>query len=456
MFSRLSFLAAILLSMSSPVLAQNLTGDALSPQQFYNLGLALMRDGDPQDAANVADVLLQRKADDPAALILRAEAAIALGDFSGAARFARAAYYAQTSGVQKFAAARLVALAHSQLNQDSRAQVWLRRARQYAPNAQTARSVADDYRFLRDRNPWSSSFRFGVTPSSNVNGGSSSDTLFLPGIPFPLTLSNDAKALPGLKVSVGGNTSYRLAASNTAVTFLTASADMRTYALSPSATELVPDVRGSDFSDATLAFGIKHRRILSEGARPTDFALQIGQTCYGSAPYSQFSEGSVGQSFKIGTNNLITASLNAQRRTSLTDNAPVTTVSLNTRWRRNLQNSDTLSFGINVGRAKSIALDSDYTSIKYSANYSFSESFAGMRFGFGIDAETRDFVATRFLRSEPRADKSIALNMSVEFADWEFYGFRPVLNAQIKRDQSNVDLFDRDYSSLGFDLRSSF
>ena len=135
---------------------------------------------------------------------------------------------------------------------------------------------------------------------------------------------------------------------------------------------------------------------------------------------------------------------------------PVTTVSLNTRWRRNLQNSDTLSFGINVGRAKSIALDSDYTSIKYSANYSFSESFAGMRFGFGIDAETRDFVATRFLRSEPRADKSIALNMSVEFADWEFYGFRPVLNAQIKRDQSNVDLFDRDYSSLGFDLRSSF
>ena len=160
--------------------------------------------------------------DDTAALILRAEAAIALGDFLGATRFARAAYYAQTRGVQKFAAARLVALAHSQLKQDSRAQVWLRRARQYAPNAQTARSVA------------------------------------------------------------------------------------------------------------------------------------------------------------------------------------------------------------------------------------------GMRFGFGIDAETRDFVATRFLRSEPRADISIALNMSVEFADWEFYGFRPVLNAQIKRDQSNVDLFDRDYSSLGFDLRSSF
>ena len=172
--------------------------------------------------ANDADALLQRKSDDTAALILRAEAAIALGDFLGATRFARAAYYAQTRGVQKFAAARLVALAHSQLKKDSRAQVWLRRARQYAPNAQTARSVA------------------------------------------------------------------------------------------------------------------------------------------------------------------------------------------------------------------------------------------GMRFGFGIDAETRDFVATRFLRSEPRADISIALNMSVEFADWEFYGFCPVLNAQIKRDQSNVDLFDRDYSSLGFDLRSSF
>ncbi len=444
--------------MSSPVLAQDLTGDALSPQQFYNLGLALMRDGQPQDSANVADVLLQRKADDPSALILRAEAAIALGDFSGATRFARAAYYAQTSGIQKFAAARLVALAHSQLNQDSRAQIWLRRARQYAPSAQTAQSVADDYRYLRDRNPWSSSFRFGVTPSSNVNGGSSKDSAIMLLGPLGLGLSvfsEDAKALSGLAVSASGSTSYRLATSNTAATFLTALADIRTYALSQSAKDRAPNVRGQDFSDATLAFGVKHRRILRAGAQPTDFALEAGRTWSGGDPYTQFTRGSVAQSFTIDSDNRIFASLRARRSISLTGDAPISTVSLNTRWQRKLQNSDRLSFGVNVSRAKSDTLDSDYTAISYSANYDFADSFAGMRFGVGLNAETRDYDATNFLYV-PRTDKSIALSISVEFTDLEFYGFRPIMNAQLKRDQSNVDRFDRDYGSLGFDLRSSF
>lgn len=237
---------------------------------------------------------------------------------------------------------------------------------------------------------------------------------------------------------------------------MTASADIRTYTLSQSAKEQAPEVHGHDFSDATLAFGFKHRRFLRPGARPTDFSVRAGRTWYGGAPYSQFAEGSVGQSFEIDPNNRISASLNAQRRVSLTDNAPVSTVSLNTRWRRNLQNSDALSFGINVRRAKSDDFDSDYTSINYRAFYNFSESFAGMRFGFGLDAETRDFDATRFLRSGTRADKSIALNMSATFTNWEFYGFRPVLNAQMKRNHSNVDRFDRDFISMGFDLRSSF
>ncbi|MFT5631751.1 MAG: hypothetical protein ACI9HB_002935 [Gammaproteobacteria bacterium] len=458
MFSRLTFFAAILLSMSSPVLAQDFAGDALSPQQFYNLGQALMRDGEPQGAANVADALLQRKSDDPAALILRAEAAIALGDFSGAARFARTAYYTQTSGVQKFAAARLVALAQSQLAQDSRAQLWLRRARQYAPNAQTAKSVADDYRFLRDRNPWSSSLRFGVTPSSNVNGGSSKDSGIMLLGPFGLGLSvfsEDAKALSGLAVSAGGNTSYRLAASNTAATFLTASADIRTYALSQSAKEQAPNVSGRDYSDATLAFGVRHRQILRAGAQPTDFSLKTGRTWYGGDPYTHFAEGSVAQSFTIDSDNRLSASLSARRSVSLTDDEPVSTVSLNTRWQRNLQNNDRLSFGIDFKRAKSDTPDSDYTAISYSANYDFADSFAGMRFGFGLNAETRDYGATRY-HIIPREDQSIALSMSVEFTNLEFYGFRPVMNARIKRDQSNVDRFDRDYGSLGFDLRSSF
>jgi hypothetical protein len=78
-----------------------------------------------------------------------------------------------------------------------------------------------------------------------------------------------------------------------------------------------------------------------------------------------------------------------------------------------------------------------------------------MKFAFGVDAETRNFDATRF-QSGAREDVALTLSLDVEFADIEFYGFLQVVNAQLKRNRSDVDLFDRDYRSLGFDLRSSF
>jgi hypothetical protein len=262
-------------------------------------------------------------------------------------------------------------------------------------------------------------------------------------------------ALSGLQISAGIDTSYRLAASNTAVTFLTASADARSYILSEAAQIQAPDVRGNDFSDATLSFGIRHRRILSEGALPTDFAIQAGRTWYSGDPYTQFINASVGQSFVIDPQNRLSLSLSARQQNSLTDDEPVETASLSTRWVHARANNDTLSLGAIIKRAKSDSVDSDYLATTYRATYDFADSFQGMKFGFGVDAEFRDFDASRYV-SGPREDRSLALNFSVEFTDWEFYGFRPVMNVEAKRNKSNVDLFDRDYGSFGFDLRSSF
>jgi hypothetical protein len=454
-FNRFLGALAVCVALASPAAAQSEDGATFTPSQFYALGVSYLRDNNASRAARVATALLQRNPNDVAALRLAAEAAISQNDFTSGLKFARSAYFNSENRNNKFATARLAALAASQMRRDTLAQLWLRRARQFSPNAATAKNVAEDYRFLRNRNPWSSSLRFGATPSSNINNGSANEKVSLFDFPGLFTLDGEGRALSGMKISAGGDTAYRLSQSNTAVTFLTASADVRTYVLSGTAKAQAPEARGRDFSDATLAFGVRHRRILSEGARPTDFSLKAGQTWYGGDPYARFAEGSVGQSFKINPDNQIYVSLSARRRISLEENPLVSTVALNTRWRRSLQNNDTLSFGLGVNQTQSDAPDSDYMAVRYTANYNLADSFYGLRFGFGVDAETRDFDATQY-QSGPRADKSIAVNMSVEFTNWELYGFRPVMNVRLKRNKSNVDLFDRDYSSMGFDLRSSF
>lgn len=99
--------------------------------------------------------------------------------------------------------------------------------------------------------------------------------------------------------------------------------------------------------------------------------------------------------------------------------------------------------------------DSDYSAVKLSGNYYVAKPIAGMRFGFGLDAEQRKFDASIY-NPGPREDRSATARLSVEFSQVEFYGFRPVMNIEATRNLSTFDLFDRDYSSIGFDLRSSF
>lgn len=125
---------ALALVVAQPVFAQT-AGDQMSRTEFLAFGVALVRDDRAQDAANVADSLLASRPNDASALILRTEAAIKLGNYANAAKFAGRAYRNANSNNQKFGAARLAALAHSQLEQDTRAQLWLRRAREFAPQS---------------------------------------------------------------------------------------------------------------------------------------------------------------------------------------------------------------------------------------------------------------------------------------------------------------------------------
>lgn len=479
MIFKISSLAAVCVLLAQPLAAQT-TGDALTPQQFFDVGVTMMQAGKPQDAANVADSLLLRAPNDPSALILRAEAAIALRHYADGVKFGRAAYRATDNKNQKFASARLVALAHSQSQNDTFAQIWLRRARQHAPNATAARSIANDYRFLRDRNPWSTQLRFGISPSSNVNNGSAKSSSSLFGSSYEYQLRGSARALSGIEISGGLDTLYRLAQSRNSITFLTASLDTRSYVLSNSAGDYLQDdfeqsvgecanktdpaacigdipaiETGSDFADSSVSFGVNHRRILTEGGRPTSFDLRVGQVWYAGDAYSRTVKAQASHNWQVSERNYLLGLVSSERITFVADRDAIESKRILMRWTHQFENTDTFSFGVEVNKRDSIDESATYDAVTYSADYNIAKPLYGMQFGFGLNYEELNYDYFWFAAGA-RDDRAIGADLSVALTGVEFYGFRPVAKLSARRNESSLDRFDRDYIDLGFDLRSSF
>ena len=447
---RKSILAAIAGLMLGTTAVAQTSEQTLSPLQAQELGLSLLNQGDAIGAANVANALLVRNPNDVSALVVAAESAIRTDRFQDALGFARRAFRATARADSKYTAARLIASAHAGLRQDTRAQIWLRRARQYAPTPQAAQSVAKEFQFLRNRNPWSTSLEFGITPSTNINNGAIDEN-----INRGFVLSADGVALSGIKINAGLRTSYRLRQSARSVTFFTADANITTYALSDESKKSDPTLKGSDFEYTTTAVGLRHRQIFSEGALPTDFSIRFGRQTYAGEPYVKTKEFTASHSWSLGENTRLTPFITAVDQRGYNDRADVRIYTVGANLRHGFANGDQLSFGATKRESRSTFSGSDYDGKSFTIGYDFGQSFQGMSFGFGASLEERDYPSDILVQGA-RRDKIIGLDMSVTFENLEFYGFRPVINVNSRRSRSNSDRFDTDTFGLGFDLRSSF
>lgn len=427
----------------------------LTSQEVRATSAAFLAEGEPARAAAFADLILAVNPDDYQALILRTRAALALQDFETATTLAKRAYRATSNSRAKYIAARFAARGHAAQEQDTFAQLWLRRASQFAPDDESRAQVAQDFRAVSRRNPLSTSLRFGISPSSNINNGTEVDTFNLRNLAFPLTPGENARPLSGLEVSLGASTQYRINVTETAATFLNFDIQGRTYILSNETKDKVPDARGSDFSDASLGFGVTHRRVLTEGARPTTFNARVSQVWFSGDPLTRNIDLSVSHDWDIGEVYRIGVRASAQDRKNLDDDPDARVYSLGANWTQVFDNRNRFNAGLTYSVSQSDTLDQDFDSYRLTTNYSITEPFADMLFSFGFDAELRDFDATLF-GQDTRTDRKGTLRVRAQFTELEYYGFQPVASLEVTRNDSDVDFFDREFVNFGFDLRSSF
>ena len=262
----------------------------LTQSQVIGLANQSLAEGQAEQAAALTDALLAQFPDNAVALLIRTNAAVLLENFEDAASFGQRAFWKADSNIARYRAARLTALAHARQENHNRAQLWLRVARQFAPNEATAAQVARDYGSVRQRNPMSVNLRFGVTPSSNINSGTSSSETNLFGLTdvdgnqLLFGLDDEAQALSGWAFSGSANVRYRLRTDKTSATFFNFGFNGETYRLSESARETAEEldaddpIKGSDFSNASLTFGLSHRFVIAPDAGITEAGVSLTRT----------------------------------------------------------------------------------------------------------------------------------------------------------------------------------
>jgi hypothetical protein len=463
-----SILLAAALGCTTPALAQT-TSITLTAEDMRILAQDLLNTGNPHRASAVADALLFRDPTDVAALIFAAQAALDQGQPAASAPFAHRAYRAAGDDVSRYVAARLAARSHATLEQDTRAQIWLRRARQYAPDAANAASVAEDYAFLRDRNPLSVSLSFGASPSSNINNGSRSDTTTIG--QFEAVLSESAKALSGIAYTAGVTVLYRLAASDTSATFSEVDLQSTTYSLSTEAKDgLQRDIdaaaanpfpndnlprSGSDFAYSQLSVGLINKRILREGLRPSTLSVHAGKSWYGGDPYQTFVTLGAAQTVALGRTEQLRFDASLRQDFSPEEGRNVFSYAASVGYSRMVEAGHLVSVSLSDRISQSDDSERDYRSLRLGVGLDLAEPIANVRYEFAAQIEERKYDASVYAVGV-RRDRIVSVQVTALLDEVEYYGFKPAFTARVGRTISEADRFDTQYGNIGFDLRSAF
>ncbi|MEO1306429.1 MAG: hypothetical protein AAFV38_00480, partial [Pseudomonadota bacterium] len=152
---------------------------------------------------------------------------------------------------------------------------------------------------MRSLSPYSSRFSFSATPSSNLNGGSSEERLFIDGVGHGGQFTGAARALSGIRYSLTSNLSYRFSESKDHTTSFTFRSYRSFNQLSNEAKELSPESEGSDFDYALVEVGVRHRVRPTTDYLPDTYSIAFGQTWYGEDAYERVLRLGTGRTFKL-------------------------------------------------------------------------------------------------------------------------------------------------------------
>lgn len=434
----------------------------LSPEQLQHAATLALQANDPARALAYADALIRRDPADFTPHLIRARALRDLGENKQAKAAAHDAVKAAQTDEQKYAGAMVMAQVQSSAGNKTLAQLWLRRAIELAPNEGLERRAIRDFKYVRATNPWSTRLNFSITPDSNINDGSSSDSSFLNyelsellfGEPVEYELSGAAKALPGIQYTFGLDTRYRFYQTDSQAHDLYFQADLRHYTLSEEARAAAPGVSGEDFGFASVFVGYGYRRLSRDGRGESSVRADLGQSWYGGSEYAQYARLALHQAYIVDPRTRIGASLSGERQFGIAT-ADVDTVKLDLWGGHGLRNGHKLFVSLTSAQALSPVASEEFTEFQLRASLIAAQPLFGATAQFGLGLRTRGYDVSLH-SADGRRDEEIRADATFVFKQVDYHGFNPTLTIFGARKSSNIDLFESNNLGVNFGIQSAF
>jgi len=427
----------------------------LSPEQGLVFAQELLAANQPAAAQQVLAALAQARPKEAQVLILMSQAQSALGQGRSAALAGKAAWQLARSPAEKFAAAVVTARGQVLDHRLGAAGFWLRRAGQVAPSPQTHALAAQDHAKLRQINPLSLRLTFAAAPSNNVNNGSSKATTSFEGLPFVFVLAPSARALSGIELTEKLSLSYRLAQSPQASTSLNLDLFARQARLSAQAKAAAPLARGRDYGTAQIGLGLTHRWAAATAGGSHSASANLSHSFLGGEAYAQHITLRYERDWAMGRRDLVSAGFGLERVRYSPSGQTSYGQRLRGTWQRHLPQKRALWLSAELSQIQSAAVLRAYDGVLTRAGYDFGKITPKLGLTLGLEAEWRRYGVAG-VHTGARQDHDHAIQADLSLQGLEYYGFVPVLNAEVSQTSSTVDLYNSANAQIGISLKSSF
>lgn len=430
------------------------------PQEIQALATDLIRSGQFLQARTLAEALLERNPLDEAALTILAQAAFQLGDFVTARTSAARIYRSNAPNSRRYQAARLAALAAANEERFTLSELWLRRALIVAPTPEDVAETTDDARQVRRANPWSTSVQLSFTPSTNINGGATSELNVIDGVPIVGVLSASAQALTGFVALADLRTTYRL--NETPTSRQTVSA--RIYARAPipvgDSLQAIWDegVEIEEFSTARLEFSFNHDQAVEDGL----FGINADIGGYWSGAEFDYSYLRLGgdRTFRLSPDLSVTAGGYAEQRFTPDDfDTEDLVLSLTGSVSSRLPDGSRASASLSWLGRQSESINNTYDSYTLQLGYTPAEQFGPVQLSGSVGVQYTDYpdyVVGFILAPGGREDTRLFGNVTAVFPEYSFAGFSPVVRMNVGTTDSNISRFELGEFGFELGLRSTF
>jgi hypothetical protein len=447
----IAVLAASLMAAAQPPVPAGYA--AVDAGQAREMGLAAIRQGRPDIAAEIALALLAQDKTDSFAHFLMANSLMRMNDRNPAERAAKQSYRYAQSPEQSYQSAHLAANLAFQRGALTTSQWWLRKAAEAAPDTARKDETVAQFRAVRARNPWRIALAFSVRPSDNVNNGSSGQYNIIDGLPYVGVLSRDAQAVTGVVADAAISLGYRISQDAQRQTSVGFQLFTRHVRLAPEEKARLGGNPG--FGADRMAVSLTHDWRPDGSPHLFSLAGKIGRQSYQNGVDYNFAGLELGHRIAVGAKNVVDSALEAEQRAGQGDRS----FGLRSTVVHQRANLDLVTASLLVNRFDTPLTGRSSTMVGAQIGYTLARPLGQVSLSGTLGAQKNRFSTyTLAGLTVPggRDDITSYGEVQMQFNDLSHSGFAPLLRLRHQRTASNVSRFDPRESSVVLGLASKF